>query len=59
MHDMFKFIIDLLYDSTLSLGLFYITSKVMDTLRYFIRTQHEQRMAELNNEFYREDRLLK
>jgi hypothetical protein len=56
----FKFVLDLMYDAVLAYGMLYIISQVMSTVKYFIQTQHEQRMAQLNNEFYQEnDRLLR
>lgn len=55
----FKFVLDFMYDSVLAYGMLYIIYKTMDVVRYFIRTQHEQRMAQLNNEFYKNNKLLR
>ncbi len=55
----FKFILDLVYDSVLSLGMLYIVGKTMDVVKYFIQTQHEEKMARLSNEFLHENELLK
>lgn len=55
----FKFVLDLIYDAFLAYGMLYIIHQTMDFVRYFIQTQHEERMAQLNNEFYNNNKLLR
>ena len=59
MFQVFKFVLDLLYDSALVGGLFFTTNKVMDVVKYSIQVYHEQRMAQLNNEFYGDNKPLR
>lgn len=57
MFQVFKFVLDLLYDSALIYGLLLIINKALDVVRYFIQTQHEEQMTQLNNEFYGNSKL--
>ncbi len=59
MDQVFKFVLELMYDSVLSFGLLFTVNQAVSLVRYHLQTQHEEKMARLNNEFLSENRLLR